>query len=195
MQTFCVMDKLKNYNIIFSGLPLGKTDFDYEITQSFFDLFQFDQDFDRPEIQVNIVLEKKSSMLELAIELKGTVEATCDLSNEEFQQTVENDTRLIVKFGEEFDDSDDEIWVIPREEYQINVAQIIYELILLSIPTKRIHPDVLAGKSDSEILNVLDQYIIEEIEDNEENQMDNDSDDDDDEEIDPRWSKLKDLKP
>lgn len=197
MQTFCVMDKLKNYNIIFSGLPLGKTEFDYEITQAFFDLFQFDQDFSQPKVSVSIELEKRSTMLELFIKLKGTVNLICDLSNEEFEQKIEHSSRLIVKFGDEFDDADDEIWVIPREEYQLNVAQLIYELILLSIPTKRIHPDVLTGDSGSEVLRLLNQYMVEEVDEDdiEDSVTDTDHEDDDDGDIDPRWAKLKDLKP
>ncbi|WP_068595819.1 YceD family protein [Vaginella massiliensis] len=191
------MDKLKNYNIIFSGLPLGKTEFDYEITQAFFDLFQFDQDFSQPKVSVSIELEKRSTMLELFIKLKGTVNLICDLSNEEFEQKIEHSSRLIVKFGDEFDDADDEIWVIPREEYQLNVAQLIYELILLSIPTKRIHPDVLTGDSGSEVLRLLNQYMVEEVDEDdiEDSVTDTDDEDDDDGDIDPRWAKLKDLKP
>ena len=188
------MDKLRNYNIIFSGLPLGKTDFDFEITQSFFDLFQFEQDFSDPKITALVVLDKKSSMLELHFQLNGTVNVVCDLTNEPFDQLIKNETHLIVKFGEEFDDSDDEIWIVSREDYQINIAQMLYELILLSIPNKRIHPDVENGESNSEILSILDQYIIEEVVDQEEFD-DDDDDDDDDDEIDPRWSKLKDIKP
>lgn len=190
MQTFCVMDKLRNYNIIFSGLPLGKSDFEFDITQTFFDLFQFEQEFTEPKVTVKVTLDKQSSMLELHFDLQGTVVVDCDLTNEPYPQEITNTALLVVKFGEEWDDSDDEIWVIPREEYQLNIAQIVYELILLSIPTKHIHPDVLKGDSHSELLAILDQYIIEEVE----TEQDDPSDDDDDE-IDPRWAKLKDLKP
>lgn len=192
MQTFCVMDKLRNYNIIFSGLPLGKSDFEFDITQTFFDLFQFEQEFTEPKVTVKVTLDKQSSMLELHFDLQGTVVVDCDLTNEPYPQEIKNTALLVVKFGEEWDDSDDEIWVIPREEYQLNIAQIVYELILLSIPTKHIHPDVLKGDSHSELLAILDQYIIEEVETE---QDDPSEDDDDDDEIDPRWAKLKDLKP
>ena len=193
MQTFCVMDKLRNYNIIFSGLPLGKSDFEFDITQTFFDLFQFEQEFTEPKVTVKVTLDKQSSMLELHFDLQGTVVVDCDLTNEPYPQEIKNTALLVVKFGEEWDDSDDEIWVIPREEYQLNIAQIVYELILLSIPTKHIHPDVLKGDSHSELLAILDQYIIEEVETEQDDPSEDDDDDDD--EIDPRWAKLKDLKP
>jgi len=81
----------------------------------------------------------------------------------------------------------------------LNFAQVLYELAMLSVPTKRIHPDVLNGKSDSEMIELLDQYSIYELDEDAEDEHydeDNNNDDDDDNnDIDPRWAKLKDLKP
>lgn len=193
------MDKLKNYNIIFTSLPFGKSNFTFELSQSFFELFEIEQDFENPTMIASIILDKKSTMLELEISLKGNITVPCDLTGELFQQEISNNAELIVKFGDEFDDTDFEIWVIPREEYQINLAQILYELAMLSVPTKRIHPDVLNGESNSEMIDLLDQYSIYELDEDAENvEDDNDNDngdDDDNDDIDPRWAKLKDLKP
>lgn len=195
------MDKLKNYNIVFSSLPLGENDFTFELSQSFFDLFEIEQDFENPKLNISINLEKKSTMLELQIDLNGHITVPCDLTGELFAQKISNNAELIVKFGDEFDDTDSEVWVIPREDYQINVAQVLYELAMLSVPTKRIHPDVLNGESNSELIDLLDQYSIYEInEDTTDNEYDEEEnnegeDDDDNEDIDPRWAKLKDLKP
>ncbi|WP_313375692.1 DUF177 domain-containing protein [Chishuiella sp.] len=189
------MDKIKNYNIIFTSLPLSKSDFEFELSQSFFDLFDIEQDFENPKIMANITLEKKSTMLELKIKIKGNITVPCDLTGELFEQEISNETELIVKFGEEYDDTDNEIWVIPREEYQINIAQVLYELASLSVPTKRIHPDVLNGDSKSDMIDLLDQYSIYELNENTEDINNIEDDDDDNNEIDPRWAKLKDLKP
>ncbi|MFV0148231.1 DUF177 domain-containing protein [Empedobacter falsenii] len=193
------MDKLKNYNIIFTSLPFGKSNFTFELSQSFFDLFEIEQDFENPTMIASIILDKKSTMLELEISLKGNITVPCDLTGELFQQEISNNAELIVKFGDEFDDTDFEIWVIPREEYQINLAQILYELAMLSVPTKRIHPDVLNGESNSEMIDLLDQYSIYELDEDAEDDEDEDDNDngdvDDNDDIDPRWAKLKDLKP
>ncbi|CAM3195127.1 YceD family protein [Empedobacter stercoris] len=193
------MDKLKNYNIIFTSLPFGKSNFTFELSQSFFDLFEIEQDFENPTMIASIILDKKSTMLELEISLKGNITVPCDLTGELFQQEISNNAELIVKFGDEFDDTDFEIWVIPREEYQINLAQILYELAMLSVPSKRIHPDVLNGESNSEMIDLLDQYSIYELDEDAENDEDEDENDngdvDDNDDIDPRWAKLKDLKP
>lgn len=189
------MDKMKNYTIVFSSLPFGVTDFTYEISQSFFDFFEIETDFENPVINVDLNFEKKSTMLELFFSINGKITVPCDITGENFDQKISNEAKLIVKFGDEFDDTDSEIWIIPRDEYELNIMQILYELIMLSFPVKRVHPDVLEGNIDPEISNLLDEYSIYDISQLEDNDENNDDDDDNDDDIDPRWAKLKDLKP
>lgn len=95
---------------------------------------------------------------------------------------------IVVKFGEEFDDSDDEVLILPHGEYKVNVAQLIFELTLLSIPLKHINPDV-DSEEMIEALDLLDQYAPE---DDDYEDFDEEVDDEE-EDIDPRWNKLKDL--
>jgi uncharacterized metal-binding protein YceD (DUF177 family) len=84
-----------------------------------------------------------------------------------------------VKFGPEYSDENEEILVLPHEVYQFSVAQFIYEMIVLGVPTKRIHPDVILDDENSEELNAA-----EELETEEEKTV---------EITDPRWDKLKNL--
>lgn len=177
------MEKLRYYNVSFSGLTLGQHEFDFHITQPFFDLFEFEQDFQQPDLNLKLILDKKNNFLELNFKLKGTVELSCDLTNEPFIQKVKGKSDVIVKFGEEHDYSDDEVWIIPHGEHYVNIAQMIYEMTLLALPLKRIHPDVESGKSHSEMLELLNKFSIDEKDD-----------DSDDEDIDPRWEQLKKLK-
>lgn len=186
------MEKFRYYNVSFAGLSLGQHEFDFQITQSFFDLFEFDQDFQRPNLRLDLVLDKKNNFLELHFQLSGTIEVNCDLTNEPYEEKINGKSSLIVKFGNEYDDSDDEVWVIPQGEFTINIAQMIYEMTILALPRKRIHPDVQSGKSHSEMLELLELYSLDEevLEDIDEEL----TDDSNDEEIDPRWEALKKLK-
>lgn len=174
------MEKFRNYDVSFTGLSLGNHDYDFHLTQAFFDLFEFEQEFLNPDLSLQLNLDKKSNFLELKFTLKGNVELICDITNEPFSQKLKNQGNLLVKFGEQFDDSDDEILVLPHGEHAVNIAQFAYELTLLAIPQKRIHPNVAKGKSHSKMLEFLDKYSIH-TQTNEE-------------EIDPRWEKLNKLK-
>lgn len=169
----------KDYVIQFVGLKEGDHSFDYEIGNTFFKIFEFDE-FNDAKIHAEVELIKKSTLLEFKFKVSGTVNVNCDLTNEPFDQVIDNYFDLIVNFGDEYNDDNEEILIVPHGEYEINIAQYIYELIVLSVPSKRIHPGVKDGSLKSEILNKLEELSP--------NAIANDN-----EEIDPRWNTLKKL--
>ena len=176
------MVNLKQFNIPFIGLKQGKHLFEYEIDNTFFEAFGFNE-FNNSSLKIELDFDKKSSLFELDFKLSGNINIDCDISLEPYEQEIKGNLPLIVKFGPEYNDDNDEILIIPHEHYEINVSQIIYELIILSVPSKKVHPKVLDGTMDSEALNKLRELEIKE--NNSSIKEDN---------IDPRWDKLKNLK-
>jgi len=172
------MKDLKQFNIQFVGLKEGSHFFEYKIDNTFFDAFNFDE-YESSSVTVTLNFVKKSTLFELVFSAKGTVEVPCDVTSELYQQEIKSNLPLVVKFGPEFNDDNEEILILPHEAYEFNVAQFIYEMIVLAVPNKRIHPKVLDGTMESEALNKLKELEIKE---------DNPAG-----EIDPRWDKLKSL--
>ena len=119
---------------------------------------------------------KKSTLFELNFTASGTVNVPCDVTNEYFDLEITATLPLVVKFGQEYNDDNEEILILPHEVYQFSVAQFIYEMIVLGIPNKRVHPKVLDGTMETEVL--------EQLEIKEEKTV---------ETTDPRWDKLKNL--
>nr|WP_262909969.1 DUF177 domain-containing protein [Maribellus sp. CM-23] len=118
-------------------------------------------------------------------DFSGWVELICDRCLEPYQQDIELATDIFVKFGEEdeFDEGDNVIWVLP-EEHVINLTQVMYEYIVLSIPLKHVHPNKTGENScDPEMLKKLKTYLLHETEEEQ-----------DEKEIDPRWAALRNLK-
>ncbi len=177
------MKKLNEFLIPFIGLKLGKHQFEYQINKAFFESFDYDE-FESADIKVSVVFEKKNTMLELNFKHKGTIHVPCDLTNEMFDFPIKGKLRVIVQFGEEYNDDNDELLILPHGEHEINIAQIIYEMIALSIPFRKVHPGVKDGTLDSEALRKLNELRVEEIKEDNKNTEDN---------IDPRWDKLKQL--
>merc|ERR1711916_241079 len=97
-------------------------------------------EFNDNKLDVKVGLTKKSTLLELNFKVSGTVNVNCDLTNEPFNQKINNDFNLVVKFGEELNNENEDMLILPYTEYEINIAQYIYELIVLSVPLKRVHP-------------------------------------------------------
>ncbi|MBT8210971.1 MAG: DUF177 domain-containing protein, partial [Eudoraea sp.] len=125
-------------------------------------------------------LNRMSTMLELEFYAQGTVNVDCDLTSEPFDQPLKGNMELVVKFGEEYNDEDDEILILPHGEHQINIAQLVYEMLVLAVPQKRVHPGVNDGTLKSEALKRLDELQPKETRK-------------DENKTDPRWDALKDL--
>ncbi|AZA52303.1 YceD family protein [Chryseobacterium sp. G0201] len=171
------MDKLRNYDVSFSGLKTGKHQFKFEIDKTFFQLFDTEQEFTNPKITVDVFLEKHTTFLEFEIETSGTVDLVCDITNADFEHPIENDIKVLVKFGEEYDDSEEDVITISTSDHAFNVAQLIYENVALSIPMKKVSPNV-----SDEDLEILEKFSPKEVEKEKEPESD------------PRWEALKKLK-
>lgn len=175
------MKQLKEYIIPFVGLKQGKHQFEFKIDNTFFEHFEYDE-FNAANVDVVLELNKKTTMLELTFKARGTVNVNCDLTNEPYDQPIKNELFLVVKFGDEFNDENEDLLIIPHGEFEIKVAQYVYELVVLAVPSKCIHPGVKDGSLQSDILEKLEELSPKERK-NENNS----------EETDPRWDKLKNL--
>ena len=172
------MKDLKEFYIPFAGLKEGKHHYQYKIDNSFFEVFNYGE-FNKTTIYITIVMHKSSTSLTFNFKSKGIVNVFCDLSNEPYDQEIGSELDLIVKYGESYNDENDEILIIPHGEHQINVAQYMYEMIVLSVPVKKIHPGIKDGTLASDILEKLEELHPEEHKK--------------EQETDPRWDTLKKL--
>ncbi|MEC5394893.1 YceD family protein [Bergeyella sp. RCAD1439] len=173
------MDKYRNYDIAFVGLKNGKHEFQFEIGKAFFELFDTEQEFTNPRIVAEALLEKHSTFLELTIRTSGTVNLVCDLTGSPFDYPIDNTLKVLVKYGETYDDTNEEVITIPHSDHAFNIAQLVYEDVMLSIPMKKISPEV-----SEEDWAILEQY----------NPSEPDGQEDEESEGDPRWEALKKLK-
>lgn len=171
------MKELKTFDIPFVGLKEGKHEFEYQIDNTFFDAFEYDE-FAGADLQVKLDFVKKATLLELTFTSEGTVNVPCDVSGEPFNLEVQGALSLIVKFGEGYDDGNEEIMYIPHSAHKVNVAHSIFEMLVLSIPAKRVRPGIEDGSIQSEAQERLKTYQVKEKKEDT---------------TDPRWGKLKDL--
>lgn len=175
---FDMKKPLNEFLIPFIGLKLGKHQFEYQIDNQFFEQFEFDE-YENSNIKVTAVLDKKSTFMELDLKHIGTVNVPCDSTGENFDLEINSKIRIVIQFGEEFNNDNEELLIIPHGEHQIDISQYIYEMIVLSVPLRRVRPGIKEGSLQSESF-----YILKEIEVNTIEKEEN---------IDPRWDKLKQL--
>ena len=174
------MKALRAYDIHIYKLSNGEHDYEFEISDSFFELFDSEL-IHKGQLKANITLQKSDSMIQMSFHIKGFVELTCDRSLDLFDHALETSRDMIYKYGDEEKELSEDVYVILKETQTINIASILFEFIGLEIPMKKLHPRFKEDEDNEEELDLIYSSQREDTEEQEE------------EHIDPRWAALKDL--
>lgn len=156
--------KFENQYIIeFKGLKEGVHTFSFSIGKPFFETFDYLAVPDGA-VHVHVELFKKPGFMELSIDLTGEIQVLCDRCLEYFHLPVNFSGNLMVKFSETEKEPDEEVLFLHPDEYQLDLQHYLYECLSLSIPIRKVHPDLPNGDPgcDEEMLRKLDQYLIKE---------------------------------
>lgn len=172
------MDYLSQFNIEFSGLIEGTYDYDFSINKQFFETFEYSE-LNEAAIHCGVEMQKQQGMLVFIFSIEGVLNLTCDRCLGTLDFPVKTYHEFYVKFGKETHEESENVFVLSDTEHQINIAQYIYEYILLCIPAKVTHPDNEKGEStcDQAFLDMLKKF---------EPEINSHAD--------PRWEALKKLK-
>jgi len=180
-----MVKELEKYDIDIMGLSEKQHVFEFESGARFFQ--EMNQEvMSGGHFQTTMTLDKSSTMIQLGFRISGVAKLICDRSLEEFDESVDTEGRIILKFGEENLELTDEISLIHRNTHRINVAGYIFEFIALAIPMKKIHPrlrdeDELEDDSDGVMVYVSGGESQDEPQEEAS------------EAVDPRWAALKEL--
>ena len=142
------MRKLSDFEINFSSLKNGQHKYNYNIDKNFFEFFNYNEFIDS-SFRSNLILDKKTSLIDFKFSTYGFVTLNCDITNEPFNLNTSSNLEFIVKFGNEYNDDNDEIIFLPHGSSRINVSQYIYEMIVLSVPSKRVNPEIKKNKNSN----------------------------------------------
>ncbi|HXH20262.1 MAG TPA: DUF177 domain-containing protein [Chitinophagales bacterium] len=174
------MDILKAYRIPFTGLKTGVHHFRFEVGEDFFRCFK-ESVLGKSSVHVDVDFDKRESFFVLDFHIGGTVETDCDRCAEKFDQEILDEHRVYVKFDSEAKrqhaDDEDIIYISPHDIY-VDVSQLIYELVNLSLPMQRICPPHADGSPgcNEKVLKILK------------------GEEQKNKEPDPRWAALKNIK-
>jgi len=173
------LKSLRNYSIPFTGLKLGKHQFEYDVNDAFLNEFEYSL-VKKADLKCRVELEKQETMLILTFDITGTIDANCDRCLAQYPQQVDIHEQAIAKFSEEAVDEDEEIIALTKNDHEINIAGLIYEYINVALPFITVCDN--EGNTpycDKEMLDKLNKLTAN----NEQN-----------EQADPRWDALKNIK-
>jgi uncharacterized protein len=170
------VNRTDQYQIAFSGLNSGTHKFDFQVGDKFFEQVE-DNEITGGKVSVSVTMAKEERMMDLHLEIEGSVVVPCDRCNELMDVEVNGKERLIIKLGDHYHEESEDVQVIPESASQFDLSPFIYEYIHLLLPIRRVHPEDEKGNSqcDPVIINKLKELNEKHIQD-------------------PRWDALNQLK-
>lgn len=179
------MKALKKFTINYASLADGEHYYNYSVDNKFLTHFEA-APVQVATIAVQLLMIKFINSLELNFQIDGSVLIPCDVCNEEFDLTIDGTEKISVKIVQEIPVQKDELNIVYLEESMssINISEMLYELIMLSIPMRTVHPNDEVGNStcDETILKYLSEGTIDSNDDKESTKNN------------PIWDELKKLK-
>ena len=168
----------KKYVLKFSGLSNSIHEFEYTIDEKLFEEFDCEEVLGA-NLSMKVNLDKSERQLVLDFHIWGVLQVICDRCGEEMDLNMDFTRRLYVEFGEEFEEQDVDLFVIPFNEYSLDLTPFIYEYVTLERPMRCVHGETEGNHQvcNKEIIEMLETYE-EEVE----------------KETDSRWDALKNLK-
>lgn len=170
---------LKQFNYTLFSLKDGRHEFSHQIGDTFFNSFE-NSLVPNGDFKVDVVLEKSERLLQFEFFIKGSSLLICDRSLEEFEYQVDMSTIVNYKYGETYEEMAEDLIVLKHGTSELNIASVLYELIAVEIPFKKLHPKFEEEESgdDEDVVLVYSDDTKTDSQDEEQK-------------IDPRWSDLK----
>ena len=164
------MANKRAFEIAFVGLKPGIHEFSYEVDDKFF-VEKGAADFANCKAKIKLLLDKKSSFMLLKFEIGGKADVTCDRCGNPLGMDIWDEFNMVIKLVENPDEmnsneEDPDVYYISRNESHIDVANWIYEFVLLSFPIQKTCAEEAMGGPlcNNEILEKLRMMEVKEQE-------------------------------
>jgi len=156
-------------------LALSEHHFEWVLRKQFFEAYS-ESDILSGDLHAVLKLQRQERMLVLQINIKGHVVVPCDRCLADLELAVDIDEPYFIKFGAERKEESEEVLIIPETEYQIDIADLLHDFVILSLPMKKVHG------MDKNKHSQCDKEAIQRLESlQQRNKMD------------PRWEALKNI--
>lgn len=172
------------FNIPFKNANLGLHEYNFEVDSDFFEEYE-NSTVEKGKFDIRVVLDKKENILDLEFHISGNIDSPCDRCLANILVPLSSVQRIVVKFDDFGKEDTDEVIYIGTEETNLDVSDLIYEFISLSIPFSKTI-DCEANNYEFCDQKVLDYY--QELEDQNENE------EEEKQEQSKIWDALKDIK-
>ena len=126
-----------------NGLTCNQTCFCWQVGKEFFESFGNSEIFDS-ELEVVAIAGRQGRNVLVSGKASGSVTVECDRCLEDLQLAVSTGFELEVRFGDGEDQQQEdgrEILYVPETDTEMDLGQIVYDYVCLSLPLQRVHPE------------------------------------------------------
>ena len=176
------MKKDSPYIINLARLADKTHHFAFDLDRSFFE--QFDQELiPDGQVHADVTLTKTERLITVDFDLHGTVRQVCDRSLDDYDQEINAQEQLLIRFGDENLELDDNVLQITPDTQTLPLTQHLFDYIGLALPMKKLHPRFQNEPDDEPDAKTKLIFTT---------RGENPGDDDEDD-TDPRWNALRNL--
>jgi len=137
-----------------NGLKAGRTALEWRADGKFFGEFDNSEILDA-SLDIHTEIEKSGRFIGIDSSVNGYVVVSCDRCLSDLKIPVQTEIRLSVKFGDgdgSADEGDREIVMVPHDNAELDMSQIIYDYVCISVPVQKVHPE---GECDPDVVRYL----------------------------------------
>ncbi len=175
-----------------ASLPFGSHQFNYHLDGKFFNEIE-DSEVRSGSVDVALKVDHmQEGIYDLDFVCNGVITIPCDRCLDDMEHVVDTNYQLTVKVGDALDDSLDNVLVIPSSWRTLDLAPIVRDTVLLTIPMMHVHSP---GDCNEDMLGRLEEHAARDYE-NDEDFIEPSQDSDinpSGKAIDPRWAALEQL--
>lgn len=176
-----------------SSLPFGKQAFNYQLDGAFFNEIEASEVRSGSVDVALSVTHTQEGIYELDFVCNGVITIPCDRCLDDMDHNVDASYHLTVKMGDEYDDSIDQVLTIPSSWRTLDLAPIVRDTVLLTIPMMHTHAP---GECNIEMLGHLEEHSARGYDSDEDFAIpptESETAGDGEGSIDPRWAALQQL--
>ncbi len=130
--------KFTAYKVQLAGLQEGRFEQEMKVDTTFFKNME-NTDVISADVRVLLTIDHKHDAYKLSLKCEGQLQVPCDRCLDPVEIPVDTTFDVTVKYGPTYSDEADDVLVIPYEDTSLNVAYMIYDTLMLTIPLRHVH--------------------------------------------------------
>lgn len=146
------MGKYSQYKVELASLPDGHFEQDFDCSTEFFRNMEVPEVISA-DVKAHLDLEKKNEAYDCTFHCKGMLQIPCDRCLDPMDHEVDTLYHITVRYGDDYNDESDDLLIIPQSSRVLNVAYMLKDTILLTIPLRHVHAPGKCNRSMAAALN------------------------------------------